>query len=141
LNEAHLFQSVDTYVLQPVIAQPMMIECISRVPSQENGTGEIIAQGGLRHVGLSPLQRLCWRKKVRVESARHRATTCRCRHRGKGLVTGRPHAGAGIGAKAPSPGDHKGRPYYATASHAGAGIGAKERFFPFTLFPGEYHLS
>ena len=56
-------------------------------------------------------------------------------------VTGRPHAGAGIGAKAPSPGDHKGRPYYATASHAGAGIGAKERFFPFTLFPGEYHLS
>ena len=52
---------------------------------------------------------------------------------GRPQVTGRP--------RAPSPGDHKGRPYYATASHAGAGIGAKERFFPFTLFPGEYHLS
>jgi len=106
LNEAHLFQSVYTNVLQPVIAQPIMIECISRVPSQENGIGEIIAQVGLRHVGLSALQRLCWRKKVRVESAPsqgdhmpvqasgqrpcHRATTCRCRHRGKGTVTGRP---------------------------------------------------
>ena len=45
--------------------------------------------------------RLCWRMKVRVESA-------------------------------PSQGDHKGRPYYATASHARACIVAKERFFPFT---------
>ncbi len=29
---------------------------------------------------------------------------------------------------APSPGDHKGRPYYATAAQAGACIVAKERF-------------
>ncbi len=32
-------------------------------------------------------------------------------------------------AKAPSPGDHKGRPYYATAWQAGACMVAKERFF------------
>ncbi len=52
---------------------------------------------------------------------RHRATTS--------LVTGRPQA--------PSPGDHKGRPYYATASQAGAYMVAKERFFP---SPGNFTL-
>jgi hypothetical protein len=36
------------------------------------------------------------------------------------------------GDSAPSPGDHKGSPYYATALQAGAGMVAKERFFPFT---------
>jgi len=41
-----------------------------------------------------------------------------------GTVTGRPPA--------PSPGDHKDRPYYATASQAGACMVAKEHFFPFT---------
>ena len=44
-----MFQSVCTNVLQPVIAQPKM--------SKENGIGKIIAQVGLRPVGLSPLQR------------------------------------------------------------------------------------